>query len=161
MLRAQDPAPRPLWPRASRRSRGRHGAPAFFSGSGGRCTCRGSPSRAPACPEARSPPAAPDAFPALLCGFMPVPLSSAAQTHQRGFQMLRPFTPACPGNDTMLLSRCQVHFLTKELLRASSGSARPEPWGVTTCLERHRLAKTGTTSAGRGGASGKPARWSF
>lgn len=46
-------------------------------------------------------------------------------------------------------------------VRASSGSARPEPWGVTTCLERHRLAKTGTTSAGRGGASGKPAGWSF
>lgn len=44
---------------------------------------------------------------------------------------------------------------------ASSGSARPGPWSGTTCLERHLLVKTGMTSARRGGASWKSARWNF
>lgn len=130
VLCLQDPAPRPLWS---------PGLPAFLRPPRG--TCLPLPQR-PALhlsrvsiPGARSPPAAPHSFRALRCGFMRVPVFSAGRTHQRGFQMLRAFTPTRPGNDTMLLNWCQVHFLTKELCRSIFGVS------ASATLERHHLPR--------------------
>lgn len=96
-LCAQHPGPHPLWSLPAWHSRGRRGEPVFPSGSGRRCTCCGSPSGAPA--RIRTP-----GLPLWRRA-----LSSPRRTLAlRGFQMLRPFAPTRPGNDSMFLDWWQV-----------------------------------------------------
>lgn len=134
-------------PWASRRSCGHRGAPAFLPGSGSTPGARVARGQVSSC-------SAPLLSMRLYAGSCllrsadsPAWLPDASSVH-----------PNAPRERHDVSERVSSPLSDQRAVRASSGSARPGPRGGTACLERHRLAKTGTTSARRRGASWKPAR---